>query len=146
MPMSYFSGVNQHAKYLNTPCHVPRFKEPFVIGTDIVEPTRVPFVCETLRLLGPGRYREIELPKLTNHCRQISQSSECVGADTTQGRRTLDLRQCLHFKVSGTMVSRTISMSKVICNRMKPTHLVGTRNHLCGHLWEVISAGDERIA
>lgn len=53
--MSYVSRAHRYTGHPNTPCHVPRFKEPFVIGTDIVEPTRVALVCEALcHLLGLG--------------------------------------------------------------------------------------------
>ena len=36
----------------NQPCHVPRLSCPSVIGTEIVEPRREAFVCETLPYRG----------------------------------------------------------------------------------------------
>lgn len=73
------------------PCHVPRFKEPSVIGTDIVEPTRVAFVCETLQsflgLRGSQGNLNIRIAAGRRHNRQNGADAHGI-----QLRHTLDLR------------------------------------------------------
>ena len=36
-----------------SPCHVPRFRRPSVMGIEIVQPTKDAFVCETLHAEAP---------------------------------------------------------------------------------------------
>ena len=55
--MSQLSRAHQHTERSDSPCQVPRFKEPFVIGIDIVEPTRVALVCDTLYLSDLGAHK-----------------------------------------------------------------------------------------
>lgn len=89
--MSCISGAHPYTEHPNTPCHVPRFKEPFVIGTDIVEPTRVALVCETLCLLGlrglQGNFRTYESLQADITTVRMGRRSRI------QWRHTLDLHQ-----------------------------------------------------
>lgn len=129
------SGRSSMAKHPNTPCHVPRFREPFVIGTDIVEPTRVALVCETLCLLG------LRKPKKSPNSRITAGRYTIVRIDRhsrIQWRHTLDLHQCASISKSPERwcpAPYPCLGGYRVCRRVKTPHHLDAGNHLCEHLY-----------